>query len=433
MKNSKFEVSLQRWLSESKMALGIWTGLFAFISYFSMYMIRKPFTAGQFESDSIWGIDFKVAIIIAQVMGYALSKFIGIRVISSMTHQKRVLYFTLLLSVATLSLGMFMVVPSPFSIICFFFNGLPLGMIWGLVFSYLEGRKITEILTAILSTNFILSSGIAKTLGSLFLLNGVSEKAMPFLCAIIFLPIAILCFYLLSLTPPASKEDNLHRKVRTPMTKTNRRTIFQIHGIAITLFTLSYIVLTVIRDIRDNFAVEIWKEMKIPHNIGIYTLSELPIALILLIGIALLYRIKNNSNALKFMNAIMLLMSLILMFSTLLFDIGSMHGVIWMIVTGSVLFIPYILFNGILFDRYIATFKVEGNTGYFMYVVDAFGYLASALILLSKNLWINSMEWLNFYIQTIYYGGAFLGILLIILNIYIMARLKTEDTQIALT
>ena len=66
-------------------------------------------------------------------------------------------------------------------------NGLPLGMIWGLVFSYLEGRRQTELLGAGLSVSFIFSSGVVKSVGKVLMQDfGVTQMWMPFLTGLIF-------------------------------------------------------------------------------------------------------------------------------------------------------------------------------------------------------------------------------------------------------
>ena len=50
-----------------------------------------------------------------------------------------------------------------------FMNGLFLGMIWGLVFSYMEGRRVSEVLGAVLCASFIVSSGAVKSVGVLLM------------------------------------------------------------------------------------------------------------------------------------------------------------------------------------------------------------------------------------------------------------------------
>ena len=53
----------------------------SFGAYFCMYAFRKPFAAARFDGEMFLGgeIELKSAIIISQVLGYALSKYIGIR------------------------------------------------------------------------------------------------------------------------------------------------------------------------------------------------------------------------------------------------------------------------------------------------------------------------------------------------------------------
>src|SRR6476661_8789481 len=108
-------------------------------------------------------MDYKVILIIAQVLGYMTSKFIGIKVISELkAHQRKKLIIGLILF-AEIALLFFGLVPHPYNFIFLFLNGLPLGMVWGIVFSYLEGRLFTEVLAMGLSISLIVSSGILKT------------------------------------------------------------------------------------------------------------------------------------------------------------------------------------------------------------------------------------------------------------------------------
>ena len=55
---------------------------------------------------------------------------------------------------------------APYNIGLMFLNGLPLGMIWGLIFGFLEGRRTTEFLGSILCASFIVSSGVVKAVGA---------------------------------------------------------------------------------------------------------------------------------------------------------------------------------------------------------------------------------------------------------------------------
>src|SRR5690606_36439327 len=61
----------------------------AFGCYTSMYAFRKAFTAGTFDGAALWGIDYKVWLVIAQVFGYMLSKFYGITFIAELGTRHR--------------------------------------------------------------------------------------------------------------------------------------------------------------------------------------------------------------------------------------------------------------------------------------------------------------------------------------------------------
>ena len=57
-----------------------WALSFAFATYFCMYAFRKPFTAATYDHVVGWpfALDFKATLILSQVLGYTLSKALGI-------------------------------------------------------------------------------------------------------------------------------------------------------------------------------------------------------------------------------------------------------------------------------------------------------------------------------------------------------------------
>ena len=89
----------------------------AFGTYFCMYAFRKPFTAGTYEGITFAGIAFKTVLIAAQVAGYTVSKFIGIKVVSEMPAHRRALTIIGLIGIAELALLGFAVAPMQLSLI----------------------------------------------------------------------------------------------------------------------------------------------------------------------------------------------------------------------------------------------------------------------------------------------------------------------------
>jgi len=160
--------SLSKRLSEANpLLMSTFVAVMAFLTYSSMYAFRKPFAAATFAGEEWWGIDIKVWLILMQTFGYMASKFYGIKLIAELSGKKRGLLILSLVGFSWISLLGFALLPAPFNILCFLLNGFPLGLIWGLVFHYLEGRKFTEMMGSILAISFVFSSGFVKSIGSI--------------------------------------------------------------------------------------------------------------------------------------------------------------------------------------------------------------------------------------------------------------------------
>ena len=113
--------------------LAIWSATGAFITYFSMYAFRKPFTVAKYENLELLWMDYKVILLFSQVGGYALSKFIGIKVISEMPSNRRAISIIGLVAVAHVALLPYAFAPLWLKPSFLFMNGLPLGMVFGCV------------------------------------------------------------------------------------------------------------------------------------------------------------------------------------------------------------------------------------------------------------------------------------------------------------
>src|ERR1041384_2312652 len=170
----------------------------AFTTYFAMYSFRKPFAAAPFEGASFWILDLKGALVISQLAGYALSKFLGIKFNSEMPAGRRAWSLIWLILFAEAALVAFAVLPPGGKVIALFLNGLPLGTVWGIVFSFLEGRRTSEILGAGLSCAYVVASGFVKSVGAI-LIAVVGESWMPAVTGALFLPIFFIAVYGLSL------------------------------------------------------------------------------------------------------------------------------------------------------------------------------------------------------------------------------------------
>src|SRR5579863_4143087 len=85
----------------------LYVSLSSFIVYTCMYGFRKPFTSASFSGETLFGISYKVVLVISQVIGYMLGKFYGIRFIASLQPAKRARIIIRLIFIAWVSLLLF--------------------------------------------------------------------------------------------------------------------------------------------------------------------------------------------------------------------------------------------------------------------------------------------------------------------------------------
>ena len=323
-----------------------------------MYAFRKPFTAGTFEGLSYWGIDYKILLVITQMAGYTMSKFLWIKCVSELKAHVRIRYIFGLIGFSWVALLLFAFIPYPYNFICLFFNGLPLGVIWGIDFAFLEGRRNTELLAAGMAASFIVSSGFVKSVGRGLVLSGTNEFWMPFATGLIFVPSLLLGVWLLSLIPPPSPEDQAARTERVPMTGTDRLAFFWTFAPGIVLVTVLYMALNAYRDFRDNFAVELWNSLGYAEAPSIMTLSELPIAVLVLVILDLMIFIRSNRKAF-YLNFLMIgLGGVLILVTTILFDQKVLHPAAWMILVGFGMYVSHMFYHTMLFERWIASIRM---------------------------------------------------------------------------
>ncbi len=431
--HSDKEHPITRWLRNSGgFTFALYTSLAAFCTYACIFAVRKTFGAGIYENMSFWGVDFKVLMVISQAVGYMISKFIGIKVVSESGSDNRGKGIFIALTIAMVALLGFGLAPSPYNLIFMFLNGLPLGMVWGLMFGYLEGRKFTEVLGASLSVSFIFASGFAKTVASFVMVDwGISNMWMPFVSSLLFYIPMLLFLWLLNKIPLPTAEDEALRTKRAPMMGKDRIKFAITFGVGLALLVLTYTLLTVFRDLRDNFAADIWKELGYGDKPAIFTATELPVTIVVLVVIGSLMIIKSNFKAMVVNHLIVLFGMILVGVSTFAFEKEIIGAPAWMVLVGMGLYFGYIQFNSIFFDRIIAAFKYVSTVGFLIYVADSVGYVGSMGVLIYRNFGQANMSWLKFFMSTGYVLSIAGSILITLSLFYFIRKHKAWNSALA--
>lgn len=404
--------------------LAIYASLLIFFLYTCCYAYRKPFTAAIYEGETLWGFDLKILCVLSEIIGYALSKFIGVHILPSMKKHQRIFYIIGLLTFSQLAWLGFGTLPIPLKIVSVFFSGLPLGMIWGIVFSYIEGRRISEVLNVGLSVALIVSSGLVKTLGQ-FVLNNmpVSEYWMPFVTGALVYPFMLLCSWLLNQIPEPNAQDIIQRTERAPMNRQDKKHFFKQFFWGICMLILLYASLTVFRELRDSFAADIWKELHI-EGAMIFTQTEVPIAIFVLIMMFLIVFIKNNRLALNIIYAISVVGGLLTITSTALYIYGAITPIWWMILSGLGMYMGYIPFT-YLIERLIASLQVVSTAVFVIYLADSFGYLGTTGVFMIKNFTAIDISWTTMLIYTACISAVVSILSVLAIYVYFKNQLNT--------
>lgn len=367
-------------LQKHPRAMVLWTIVATFGTYACMYGLRKPFTAAAFA-----GATQKSWFITAQVLGYTLSKMLGIRLIAeaSQPRRTRALLATLVLAEAMLLL--FAVAPKFLKAGCLFFNGLFLGMVFGLVLGFVEGRRLTEMFVAALCASFILADGFSKLVGANLLQRGVPETWMPAAAGALFLLPLLGFLKMLAFIPPPTVADTAQRAERGPVNAAERKALLKRIGLTLWGVILAYTFITILRSLRADFTPEILRSLGAQTNAADLAQSELLVALAVCICNGALVFVRDNRRALL----AGLLLSLLGLFAAALLFLTMPNGLLspftLLVLSGVGLYIPYVAVHTTILERLLALTRSRGNLGFLMYVADTSGYLGYAVLMLAAD------------------------------------------------
>lgn len=408
--------------SSRQVTVALYTAAVAFFTYACIFAYRKAFTVATFEGQVFWGIKYQTLLIISQGLGYMASKFYGIKFISELKRLGRWKTSALLIAAAWLCLLLFAVVPAPWGMLCLFGNGFMLGFMWGIIFSYAEGRRATDFIGAAMAVSFVFAGGFSRSI-AVWLRDSwqVAEQWLGFATGLVFALPLVVFMYLLERVPPPDGDDIKERNVRLPMTRADRKNFLRLFGGGVVAVVITYLFLTIMRDVRDNFMANMWNELGYGQKPAIFTKTETITSVTILVVMSLLVMIRKNIRALQLIHWVIVGGFLIAGISSALFLAGSIPGVLWMQLAGLGLYMGYIPFNCIYFERLIAAFRITGNVGFLIYIADAWGYLGSMLVMVTKEIIGVQLTWTQFYpTSVVIFSG--IGVLATIFSLFYFNR-----------
>jgi hypothetical protein len=258
-------------------------------------------------------------------------------------------------------------------------------MVFGLVLGMLEGRRLTEALTAGLCASFILADGVTKSVGAWLLVAGFSEDWMPATAGALFLTPLGICVAMLSRVPPPNHRDIEARAERVPMNREERRAFVRRHSMGLIPISVIYLMVTVVRSIRADFAPEIWRGLGSPAVPTTFSQSEIWVVLGVLIVNGTAVFIRDNRQAFFTSLATCGVGFCLLVTALLTHRADAISDFGFMVLIGLGLYLPYVAIHTTVFERMLAMTRERGNIGFLMYVVDSVGYLGYVAVMIAHN------------------------------------------------
>lgn len=382
----------------------VWAGGAALVSYALVYALRKPFTAATFEGLEFLGMDYKTATSIVQIAGYVLSKLLGIKLVSELQRRHRLPFLIGSVAMAELSLLAFGLLPVPWNIVALFFNGLSLGCMWGVIFSYLEGRRLSGVLASVMGMSIACSSALAKSAG-LYLIRdlGVDPFWMPAIIGGVAFVLLVVLAFALNALPDPSAEDRAACAERVPMDGRQRRQIFLRFAPLLTMLFAANLFVTVIRDIKEDFLVNIVDTSQLSAW-AFSGVDAVVTAIILLLFLAVSL-IRSHLNVLCTLLVLVLVSMFALVYVAWNYDWLALSPLAWLFVQSLGVYTAFLSFQTLFFERFVACYHICGNVGFFIVTIDFIGYVGTVGVLVFKELFAGELDWLAFYNSMVVWLG----------------------------
>lgn len=370
-------------------AFALYAGGVAFTAYFCMYGLRKPVDTVTFTGTKFLGtqVDLKTACVLGQILGYVVSKYVGVWVCSGASRDRRAWLLALAGVWSELALVAFALAPDPLRPVAMFANGLPLGVVWGLIVRYLEGRRTSDLLLVMLSGSFVIAGAATKDAG-LYLLTvrGVPEEWVPAVAGALFLGPYLIAARLLHVLPPPGVADEAARSARPNLDAAGRRAFLARVGVGLFLVIFAYFLLTAYRDFRDHYGRELLQAMGQGAAPGVFVRTDRWALVASLAALGLLNLISSHRAAVAAVFALVLAGFATIGGATLAYRAGALDGIDWLAAVGVGLYLAYVPLGTVLFERVVAAARFPGTSVFAVQLADGVGYTGSVLLQLYRDL-----------------------------------------------
>eukprot|EP00951_Prasinocladus_malaysianus_P001080 scaffold7634_cov51-Prasinocladus_malaysianus.AAC.2 len=313
-----------------------------------------------------------------QLVGYAISKMLAVKIVPESIQHRVSVFLVLILACLELSMLLLAIIPLDYKILATFLAGLPAGLVWGFIVSYLEGRRTSDVMLVSLSISYIVSNSPIDAIGNALIGAGMQPIWVPAAIGALTAPIFLLCVWLLHQLPPPSNEDVAERLERTAMNHSQRLVFTQSWGLGLLAILGAQLMLVTYKEVRATAKLMI---MTTPVNYGLDADSmaflDLLVGLSVLIPISALVFVRSNAAATFASFCWMAAGSATLMVACIILSTYTdMNAKIYYALTGIGCMMGYVPFSSTLFERMLPYTGERGTITFPMALADAISYTA---------------------------------------------------------
>ena len=186
--------------------------------------------------------------------------------------------------------------------------------------------------------------------------------------------------------------------------------------------------LLVLRDIKEDFLVNILDMSN--QSSWLFARIDTIVTLVILGIFALFIFCRSNIKALLSLMVLVIAGCLTMTYVSFQYEAFVSRPITWLFIQSLSLYIAYLTFQTIFFDRFIACFRIKGNVGFFIALIDFIGYLGTVSLLSVKELLDIDLEWFVWFNHIACFVGGICSILFVIAGVLIyrkyMQSRKTE-------
>ena len=210
-------------------------------------------------------------------------------------------------------------------------------------------------------------------------------------------PFNVLALFVLDHLPKPTAEDKALRVERVTLNKQQRWNLFRSFAPILTLLFFANLFLTVLQDVKEDFLVKIIDVNAAGLSPWVFAKVDGVVTLIILAIFATLAVMKSHIKVLSVLLTLVIAGAITL--STVAFNYHTLQlsPLVWLFIQSLCLYFSYLSFQTIFFDRFIACFRIKGNVGFFIAMVDSIGYTGTVVVLVVKECFNPDLNWLEFY------------------------------------